>query len=138
MRDRVVARAQPAAAGASTSRSIAKVEADAHPVIWLAFTSDTLTPLQITDLVNRIVKPRLQTVPGVADVRIYGERKYAMRVWLDPRQARRLPPDHAGRRGRAAPQNLEVPAGRIESAAARIQRHRRRPTWRGPPSSARS
>jgi hypothetical protein len=63
---------------------IAKVEADAFPVIFLAFTSDTLTPLQINDLVNRIVKPRLQTVTGVADVRIFGERKYAMRVWLDP------------------------------------------------------
>ena len=63
---------------------IAKVEADAFPVIWLAFTSETLTPLEVNDLVNRIVKPRLQTVPGVADVRIFGERKYAMRVWLDP------------------------------------------------------
>ncbi|HYE40930.1 MAG TPA: efflux RND transporter permease subunit, partial [Ramlibacter sp.] len=63
---------------------IAKVEADAFPVIWLAFSSDTLNPLQINDLVNRIAKPRLQTVTGVADVRIYGERKYAMRVWLDP------------------------------------------------------
>jgi multidrug efflux pump len=63
---------------------IAKVEADAFPVIWLAFSSDTLSGLQINDLVNRIVKPRLQTVTGVADVRIFGERKYAMRVWLDP------------------------------------------------------
>ena len=63
---------------------IAKVEADAFPVIWMAFTSDTLSPLQINDLINRVVKPRLQTVTGVADVRIFGERKYAMRVWLDP------------------------------------------------------
>jgi multidrug efflux pump len=62
---------------------IAKVESDAFPVIWLAFSSDTLSPLQINDLVNRIVKPRLQTVTGAADVRIFGERKYAMRVWLD-------------------------------------------------------
>ena len=54
---------------------IAKVEADAFPVIWLAFSSETMNPLQINDLVNRIVKPRLQTVTGVADVRIYGERK---------------------------------------------------------------
>ena len=94
---------------------IAKVEADAFPVIWLAFTSDTLSPLQITDLVNRIVKPRLQTVPGVADVRIFGERKYAMRIWLDPDKlaAYRLTTqdvEDALRR-----QNLEVPAGRIES-----------------------
>jgi multidrug efflux pump len=94
---------------------IAKVEADAFPVIWLAFTSDTLDPLQINDLVNRIVKPRLQTVTGVADVRIYGERKYAMRVWLDPDKLAgyRLTTqdiEDAVRRS-----NLEVPAGRIES-----------------------
>lgn len=94
---------------------IAKVEADAFPVIWLAFTSDSLTRLQINDLVNRIVKPRLQTVTGVADVRIFGERKYAMRVWLDPKKmaAYRLTTqdiEDAIRRS-----NLEVPAGRIES-----------------------
>ena len=52
--------------------------------------------------VNRIVKPRLQTVPGVADVRICGDRKYSMRVWLDPDKLAALPPDGAGRRGRAA------------------------------------
>jgi len=94
---------------------IAKVEADAFPVIWLAFTSDTLDPLQINDLVNRIVKPRLQTVTGVADVRVFGERKYAMRVWLDPGRLAgyRLTTqdiEDAVRRS-----NLEVPAGRIES-----------------------
>ena len=95
---------------------IAKVEADAFPVIWMAFTSDTLSQLQINDLINRIVKPRLQTVTGVADVRIFGERKYAMRVWLDPARlaAYRLTPqdiEDAIRRN-----NLELPAGRIESS----------------------
>ena len=94
---------------------IAKVEADAFPVIWLAFTSDTLSGLQINDLVNRIVKPRLQTVTGAADVRIYGERKYAMRVWLDPDRlaAHRLTIQDAEDAIRRS--NLEVPAGRIES-----------------------
>jgi multidrug efflux pump len=94
---------------------IAKVEADAFPVIWLAFTSDTLNPLQINDLVNRIVKPRLQTVTGVADVRIYGERKYAMRVWLDPDKlaAYRLTTQDVEDAIRRS--NLELPAGRIES-----------------------
>lgn len=94
---------------------IAKVEADAFPVIWLAFTSDTLNPLQINDLVNRIVKPRLQTVTGVADVRIFGERKYAMRVWLDPDKLAgyRLTTQDVEDAVRRS--NLEVPAGRIES-----------------------
>jgi multidrug efflux pump len=94
---------------------IAKVEADAFPVIWLAFTSDTLNPLQINDLVNRIVKSRLQTVTGVADVRIFGERKYAMRVWLDPDKLAgyRLTTQEVEDAIRRS--NLELPAGRIES-----------------------
>ncbi len=94
---------------------IAKVEADAFPVIWLAFTSDTLSGLQINDLVNRVVKPRLQTVTGAADVRIFGERKYAMRVWLDPDRlaAYKLTIQDAEDAIRRS--NLEVPAGRIES-----------------------
>jgi multidrug efflux pump len=94
---------------------IAKVEADAFPVIWLAFSSDTLDALQINDLVNRVVKPRLQTVTGVADVRIFGERKYAMLVSLDHARlsSYKLTPqdvEDAIRRN-----NLELPAGRIES-----------------------
>lgn len=59
---------------------IAKVEAYAFPVIQLAFSSESLTQLQINDLVNNVVKPRLQTVTRVADVRIFDERRYAMRV----------------------------------------------------------
>ena len=95
---------------------IAKVEADAFPVIWLSFSSDTLNPLQINDMVNRIVKPRLQTVTGAADVRIFGERKYAMRVWLDPDRlaAYKLTVQDAEDAIRRS--NLEVPAGRIESS----------------------
>ena len=95
---------------------IAKVEADAFPVIWLAFSSDTYNALQINELVNRIVKPRLQTVTGAADVRIYGERKYAMRIWLDPDRlaAYKLTTQDAEDALRRS--NLEVPAGRIESS----------------------
>jgi multidrug efflux pump len=94
---------------------VSKVEADATPVIWLAFTSPTMSALEISDVVNRIVKPRLQTIAGVADVQIGGERKFAMRIWLDPDRlaAYRLTVqdvEDALRR-----QNLEVPAGRIES-----------------------
>ncbi|MGV8805504.1 MAG: efflux RND transporter permease subunit [Polaromonas sp.] len=94
---------------------IAKVEADAFPVIQLGFSSESLTPLQINDLVNRIVKPRLQTVTGVADVRIFGERKYAMRVWLDTDRlaSYRLTTQDVEDAIRRS--NLELPAGRIES-----------------------
>jgi multidrug efflux pump len=94
---------------------ISKVEADATPTIWLAYTSETMSTLELTDIINRVVKPRLQTIPGVADVQIGGDRKYSMRIWLE---AERLASyrltvqdvEDALRR-----QNLEVPAGRIES-----------------------
>jgi multidrug efflux pump len=94
---------------------IAKVEADATPTIWLAYTSETMSTLELTDIINRIVKPRLQTVPGVADVQIGGDRRYAMRIWVDPDrlaayQLTVQDVEEALRR-----QNLEVPAGRIES-----------------------
>ncbi|MGA0796925.1 MAG: efflux RND transporter permease subunit, partial [Quisquiliibacterium sp.] len=94
---------------------ISKVEADASPIVWLAFSSDTRSALEVSDIANRYVKPRLQTLPGAADVRIFGERRYSMRIWLDPDRlaAYRLTPadvESALRR-----QNVEVPSGRIES-----------------------
>jgi multidrug efflux pump len=94
---------------------IAKVEADATPTIWLAYTSDTLSPLEVTDLINRVVKPRLQTVPGVSNVQVNGDRLFAMRIWLDPDKlaAYRLTVQDVEDAIRK--QNLEVPAGRIES-----------------------
>lgn len=94
---------------------IAKVEADAFPVIWLAFSSDTLNALQLSDYANRIAKPMLQTAPGASDVRIFGERKYSMRIWLDPDRlaAYRLTTQDVEDALRRS--NLEVPAGRIES-----------------------
>ena len=95
---------------------IAKIEADASPVVWLALSSDVHTPLQLSDLANRIAKPLLQTVPGAADVRLTGERRYAMRVWIDPDRlaAYRLTVQDVEDALRRS--NLEVPAGRIESS----------------------
>jgi len=94
---------------------IAKVEADAFPVMWLAFSSDTRPPLEINDLLTRIVKARLQTVTGVADVRIYGERKYAMRVWLDADRLAAYKLTTQDVEDAIRRSNLELPAGRIES-----------------------
>jgi multidrug efflux pump len=94
---------------------IAKVEADAEPIIWISFVSDRHSAMQLTDTADRLVKDRLQSLPGVADVVIFGERRYAMRIWLDPAKL-------AGRgltvrdvEDALASQNVEIPAGRIES-----------------------
>jgi multidrug efflux pump len=94
---------------------IAKVEADATPTIWLAYTSETMSPLEVTDVINRIVKPRLQTVPGVADIQVGGDRKFAMRIWLDPDRLAAYALTVQDVEDALRRQNLEVPAGRIES-----------------------
>ena len=95
---------------------IAKVEADAFPVIFMAMASDTHTALQLSEMANQLVKPVLQTAPGAADVTVFGERKFAMRIWLDPDKlaAYRLTVQDVEDALRRS--NLEVPAGRIESA----------------------
>jgi multidrug efflux pump len=51
---------------------------------YLAFSSDALSQEQITDYVNRVIQPKLASVPGVANPEIYGGQKFSMRVWLDP------------------------------------------------------
>ncbi|BDU55682.1 efflux RND transporter permease subunit [Limnohabitans sp. TEGF004] len=94
---------------------IAKVEADAFPVIWLSFSADTLNVLQLTDYANRIAKPMLQTAPGASDVRVYGERKYAMRIWLDPDRLAAYKLTTQDVEDALRRSNVEVPAGRIES-----------------------
>ncbi len=95
---------------------IAKVEADAQAVMWLRLFSDKHSALEISDYADRYVADRLKTLPGVASVIIGGERRYAMRIWLDRERlaAYALTPqdvEDALRR-----QNIEVPSGRIESA----------------------
>ena len=114
VRDRV-ARVRSRLPEAADEPVVAKVEADAQPTIWIAFSSDTLSPLEITDLVNRVVRPRLQTIPGVADVQVGGDRKYAMRIWLDADRLATYKLTVADVEDALRRQNLEVPAGRIES-----------------------
>lgn len=114
VRDRV-ARARGALPDEADDPVVAKIEADAQAMMWLAFSSERHDALEITDHANRVVVDRLQSLPGVASVIIGGERRYAMRIWLDrDRLAGRLltvqDVENALRR-----QNLEVPAGRIES-----------------------
>ena len=95
---------------------IAKVEADAFPVMWISLNSDTHNALQLSDLANRIAKPVLQTATGAAEVRIYGERRYSMRVWIDPDRLAAYNLTVQDVEDALRRSNLEVPAGRIESS----------------------
>jgi multidrug efflux pump len=95
---------------------VQRLEADAEPIMYMSFSSDRHTPLEITDFADRFAKDRLQSLPGVAEARLFGARRFAMRIWLDPARlaAYNLTVQDVEIALRA--QNIEVPAGRIESS----------------------
>lgn len=95
---------------------IVKNDADADPVMRIAVISDRMTAAEITDYVERFLVDRIATLEGVSTVEIYGERRFAIRIWLDRRAmaARNLTVadvEDALRRN-----NVELPAGEIESS----------------------
>jgi multidrug efflux pump len=94
---------------------IAKVEADAFPVIFIAFSSDTVSQLEITDYIDRFVKDQLQTIDGVSQLRIFGERTFAMRIWLDRVRMAAYRVTAQDIENALRRQNVEIPSGRIES-----------------------
>ncbi len=94
---------------------IAKEEADASPILWLTFTSDRHSREELTDLVDRIAKQRIQTISGVGTIFIGGERRFAMRLWLDPDRLASYGLTASDVRQALLEQNVDVPGGRIES-----------------------
>ncbi|HXF95482.1 MAG TPA: efflux RND transporter permease subunit, partial [Gemmatimonadales bacterium] len=94
---------------------IAKQEADAFPFMWLALSGRNYSLLQLSDIADRMVKSRLQSLPGVGQARIFGERRFSMRVWLSAAElaARGLTVQDVENAIRS--RNVEIPAGRIES-----------------------
>jgi multidrug efflux pump len=94
---------------------VAKVEADAQPIIWLNMNSDRLDTLELTDYANRYITDRLSALDGVAAVRVGGQQRYAMRIWLDRQAlaARGLTVNDVENALRR--ENIELPAGRLQS-----------------------
>ena len=94
---------------------VTKQDADAQPFFWLALSGANYSLLELSDIGDRIVKTRLQSLSGVGQAQIFGERRYSMRIWLSSAElaARGLTVQDvtSAVRGR----NVEIPAGRIES-----------------------
>jgi multidrug efflux pump len=91
------------------------VEADAQAIIWIAFFSARHTPLEITDYADRYVADSFKTLPGVASVIIGGERRYAMRIWIDRARLAGYGLTVQDVEAALRRQNVELPSGRIES-----------------------
>lgn len=94
---------------------IAKSDADARPIIWVTLTSTTLAPQELTDFAERSLVDRFAVLDGVSEVIIGGERRYAMRVWLDRQRmaANQITVTDIEQALRS--NNVELPAGRLES-----------------------
>jgi len=100
--------------------SISKSDADASPILVLLVQSDRMSLLELSAIGNDVFKERLQTIPGVSEIRIYGEKKYAMKLYIDPGRlaAHGLTPLDI--RTALNRENVELPSGRIEGYATEL------------------
>jgi multidrug efflux pump len=95
---------------------VARVDANAQAMMWIGVTSDTMDSLELTDFLRRNVIDRLATVPGVANINVGGERRYALRVFIDRQAlaARGLTVQDV--EGAIRRQNVDIPGGRLTSS----------------------
>ncbi len=94
---------------------IQKVDPNAQPIIWLSVQNASLGITQVNDFANDVIKERLQRIPGVGNVILGGEQRFAVRIRLDPRElaAHQLTVDDVQRA--LLSQNVDLPSGRVES-----------------------
>ncbi len=95
---------------------ISKVEADSTPIIYIAVEAGSLSTMEASDYLNRYIKTRLSVLPGAAEVRIFGERQPAMRIYIDRTKLAAYNLTVQDVESALRGQNVLIPAGRIESA----------------------
>lgn len=119
VRDRA-SRAQSLLPPDSDPPVVVKSDADASPIVFLNISSEVRNLLDLSDIASNIFKERLQTIPGVSQVQIWGEKKYSIRLWLDPVKlsAYKLTPIDV--RSALNSENVELPSGRIEGNSTEL------------------
>lgn len=95
---------------------VTKQESDAQPFFWLSLRAENYDLLQLSDVADRLVKQRLQTVDGVGRAQVFGEKRYSMRIWLSPQAMASRDITVQDVESAILTRNIEIPAGRIESA----------------------
>ena len=100
--------------------AIQKASADDAPMMWITLRSDVIKPPELTDIADRRLIDAIGSVSGVSRVIIGGEKRYAMRIWLDraAMAARGVTPDDVAARLRA--ENVELPTGQLETRGQEI------------------
>jgi len=93
---------------------VEKQSANTTPIIFLILRSGTKNIMDVNDVAENLVKDRLQTIEGIGEVRIYGEKKYSMRLWLDPSKMSANNITTIDVKDAVTHQNIEMPSGRVE------------------------
>ena len=94
--------------------TVSKADADASPILMLAIQSHTRSLLELSEIADLTVKEQLQTIPDVSSVSIWGEKRYSMRLWLDPVKMAGYSITPVDVKNAIDKQNLELPSGSIE------------------------
>src|SRR5690554_334833 len=95
---------------------VSKADADSRAIISMTVQSDNRNILELTDYADNVLAQRLQTIPGVSSVQIWGQRKYAMRLWIDPLKLASYGVTVAEVRSALLSQNVELPSGKLTGA----------------------
>ncbi|RRJ93667.1 efflux RND transporter permease subunit [Flavobacterium macacae] len=95
---------------------VSKADADSEPIITMTVQSDSKNVLELSDYADNVIAQRLQTIPGVSSVQIWGQRKYAMRLWIDPVKMTSYGVTVSDVRNALASQNVELPSGKLTGA----------------------
>ena len=94
--------------------TVSKADADASPILMVAIQSNTRSLLELSEIADLTVKEQLQTIPDVSSVSIWGEKRYSMRLWLDPVKMAGYDITPVDVKNAIDEQNLELPSGSIE------------------------
>jgi multidrug efflux pump len=99
---------------------VSKADANSDAIISMTVQSSTRNPLQLTEYSNNVLVERLQTIPGVSSIQIWGERKYAMRIWLDPSKLSAYSLTSLDVQNALNKENVELPSGKISGTATEL------------------
>ena len=94
--------------------TVSKADADATPIMQISVRSDTRSLMEVSEIADLTVKERLQTIQDVSGVSIWGEKRYSMRLWLDPDKMAGYGVTPMDVKNAIDKENVELPSGRIE------------------------
>ncbi|GAA4750909.1 efflux RND transporter permease subunit [Flavisolibacter ginsenosidimutans] len=92
---------------------VSKADASSDPIISMTVQSNTRNQLEVTEYANNVLVERLQTIPGVSGIQIWGEKRYAMRIWFDPKKLSSYSLTPADVQAALARENVELPSGKL-------------------------